>query len=1526
MARKTRRSAQAAKAISSLDGVPPENASSSPPPEADQNDEDNAQESTMRLRFNKPLLGRPGRQIPVTELINRLSSLGHELQGMIQEEISEEILAALPPIGKELSDTQLVAHKDKGVKAWVAWCAIDLLRLCAPNPPFSQKQLKSIFEMIVKFMFPLLSDPSHAYYQQCLYVLKSLAEVKSIVLITDLPGSEALTSQIFLSFFDTLSGSLKASTGEQIPKIVHYHMTALLVVLVDESQSLPQDAADILIAQFLRVDPRTLSISEKSIKTAADPAQSTLSMKEYPPAYGAAKHICMSCPDKMMQEISKYFNDVILGISKFGDRRDSVDVEDPDVSMTELSEDQLEELDKAHRLLRELWKACPSILQNVIPQLEHELGTENIQLRILATETLGDMISGIGAAGPPSIPTIDPAAYPPPDIMTWENSKSENLLTKPASPQSFSQAHSRAYAAFLGRKQDKSLLVRSAWATSIGRILATNAGGIGLSREEEERLVEDLARMLNDGDEKVRLAAVKSVGTFSLKEVVNKLGSSGSVEKSGSVLSNLSERIKDRKHAVRMEAMQILASLWASAYGEISAGNESVTSLLAGVPSKILNCYYTGDPEIIVLMDKVLYSTLLPLQYPPIKSKTSKTIASSQGINGETNGTSTSEISLDPDHIRAERILLLAKYLDERARIVFLALAKRQRSVANCMRAYLDWCEKFNGGIMDTNEATIKERLDKIILETTKLLRDPMKVKADLQKFAKMHDRRAYQLMRFCADAKSDYKIVHNAIKEFSKRIDASLKETLTPLLHRMAILIFNRSHVPTYLNAAKSGDKALADVVHGMLDSISQCMPTVASTKVNELYARIIQLKPSSTQESFSEATNDLRTCANFAKRMPDKMPRGRDLDEAIKAYIQFGTPPEAGKYAVAIGMAQAENRNSVGRVLKEHTTREYKYGQPGFLSRLAALSQLALLSPPTKAGMADFFYDIALDQTLHADPISPDVETEGYIWSDEVDDDALAKCWAMRVVTNRIRSHVDPDSLQKVAGPMLKMLVDVVEKEGDVGGLGKTSAVGKPKIRLQAAKSLLKLCRMKAVDNIFTAQQFQKVAEVALDPVFEVRRAFLTKLERYLNRGLLPPRFYTILFLIAYEPNSAFKLEVVKWIRSRVNFFAVQRSEIKDDEKKPARKSTILENIIQRLLSLLAHFSDYGDSPTELGELAVYMVFYLSTVANAENISYIYHIAQRVKTSKDAVGSAPDENDIDFTHRLHVLSDLASYTIRSYIDLHGWTLQSLPGRVALSTQLFSQLTNQLDATDIAAKNFLPADAEALVDNIVHWSKRKAGQGVLNLPQALVSKKRKSEGDLLENSAKKQKSNVLPTREKSASKAKKFSKHKPHDSDNDEDENEEDDLNEDTISSSPADHINRRKSGRASIVHANKSYRERDDSEDDAEMEQANDTTNNTNGPPKMKTPDQKSDTEIKDTMETTKSQSTSPTRTRKRAKTSASSAAATPIKQAARKIATAKSKGKVSAKTAEKDQTPASSPPVTAPAETRRSMRSRR
>lgn len=620
-------------------------------------------------------------------------------------------------------------------------------------------------------IFPLLADPSNPYNGQHLYVLKCLADVKSIVLLTDIPSSGNLTTSLFRICFDVLSGPSKAANGEELSKNVEHHMTAILSILIDESPSLASDVVDIIVAQFLLADPISLGTAKGKKSAPVDARQSTLLRKEAPPAYNMAKNLCNACPDKMARFVGTYFSSVIVDFTSIGPAApkhrsrhrasSDVDISDDEVARGP-SEEDLNDANKAHRLLRELWRCAPNVLQDIIPHLQEELGTENIQLRQLATETFGDMISGIGAAGPPPRPELNPAAYPSQSLAPPE-SRPYNFLTTPTSPNSFPSQYAGAYHSFLQRKHDKSPIIRASWTTGVGRILMTSAGGVGLDFEEEQRLLKSFAGCLIDSDERVRLAAIRAMDHFEFNDIVQKLGQNGSMSEPGSILSNLADRVKDKKSVIHSESMKLLGKIWGVASGAIAEGNERITAMLGPIPSKILEAYYVNDLEINVQVDLTMFDALLPLGYPPMKPKPAGHAGSQVVRDSQTNGDQGYTES-ELDKIRVERQLVLVKGLEERARKVFFAKQTNQAQGTKVMEHFLKLCEEYNGGVMDKEAKETKTKLNGLINYYGKTLPDSSRVVSDLWRFAEAHDRRNYQLIRFCMAPESDYRKVFKSI------------------------------------------------------------------------------------------------------------------------------------------------------------------------------------------------------------------------------------------------------------------------------------------------------------------------------------------------------------------------------------------------------------------------------------------------------------------------------------------------------------------------------------------------------------------------------------------------------------------------------------------------------------------------------------------------------------------------------------------------------------------------------------------
>lgn len=101
--------------------------------------ERNPEPAMSGLQFNETLSWRAGKPIAIAELLRRLQTLGKELRDLEQEDVPRE---AYTHVAKELANANLLAHKDKGIRAFTACCLVDILRLCAPDAPFTEKQLK----------------------------------------------------------------------------------------------------------------------------------------------------------------------------------------------------------------------------------------------------------------------------------------------------------------------------------------------------------------------------------------------------------------------------------------------------------------------------------------------------------------------------------------------------------------------------------------------------------------------------------------------------------------------------------------------------------------------------------------------------------------------------------------------------------------------------------------------------------------------------------------------------------------------------------------------------------------------------------------------------------------------------------------------------------------------------------------------------------------------------------------------------------------------------------------------------------------------------------------------------------------------------------------------------------------------------------------------------------------------------------------------------------------------------------------
>lgn len=196
----------------------------------------NTRAPKQRLTFREKLAGKG---ITTDALLKKLNTLHKQLATLDQETVDTN---SLNTARGELVHTSLLLHKDRGVKAFTACCLADILRLYAPEAPYTQHELRDIFQFFFRQLSAGFKGPDEPYFNEYFHLVESLSTVKSVVLVCDLPSADELLQEIFRDLFTIVK--------RDFTKKVEILMADILVALIEECNSLPNDALEIIMAQF----------------------------------------------------------------------------------------------------------------------------------------------------------------------------------------------------------------------------------------------------------------------------------------------------------------------------------------------------------------------------------------------------------------------------------------------------------------------------------------------------------------------------------------------------------------------------------------------------------------------------------------------------------------------------------------------------------------------------------------------------------------------------------------------------------------------------------------------------------------------------------------------------------------------------------------------------------------------------------------------------------------------------------------------------------------------------------------------------------------------------------------------------------------------------------------------------------------------------------------------------------------------------------------------------------------------------
>ncbi|THH15253.1 hypothetical protein EW146_g5196 [Bondarzewia mesenterica] len=1117
------------------------------------------QSSPRKLKFHEKLVGKG---LSTDTLLKKLKALHTELADLDQELVDVQSLSSAR---KELIHTSILLHKDRGVKAYCACCLADLLRLYAPDAPYTQNELRDIFQFFFRQLSAGLKGPDSPYYSEYFHLLESLSTVKSVVLVCDLPNADELMTSIFRDLF--------ALVRLDLAKKIEMFIADILVALIDECQTLPSEVLDIIMAQFM---------------------EKNAGMDN--PGYRLAVQVCNATADKLQRHVCQYFTDIIVQHSQ---------------------DEEYDEIRTAHDLIKQLNRTSPSLLHNVVPQLEEELRVEDVQLRTLATQVLGEMFADKGGADLVK-------KYP----TTWQ--------------------------VWLLRKNDKSVMVRLSMVEAAKGLISNladqreNVEGMPslvvnselYDTDPKHDLSEVLQAKLLDPDEKVRAAVCKLYSQLDYETALHHV--------SKAQLQSIAGRGLDKKHSVRTEALNTLGKLFSLAYPEIENGEPAAVRQFSWIPEVVLHISSTTT-EVKAAAEHILAEYILPLP----------------------SGSGSRTIDVD-ETAWTDRLLTTMKFMDEKAVSALLGLSGIKIIRPSVYEKFVECCVKNNGGIIDENEDMVVKMLNVVIQNIAGSLPDPQKAADDMHAFAKMNEGRLYKLMKTCMDTQTDLKTLVKITNEFLRRVEqanASIIPTMTILLRRASLRFINQSSLPTLIKRLQRGDpvgdghgtsqaQLSANNAEAVLICVSKHCPALYKPHVTELTKAIADDKNPRLVEVC------LQALAAVGKWDEKLAPTDKRTTERVMRYVLQSDSRHA-KFSARL-LAKLRNSEEVcADIVNTISEQLPMVAAEKRVAHLTVLKELALIAPDAFEQRSEDIMAFLIKKVLMSpSPPDPDEMDDESEWTDnDVLSPALrAKIISLKVCRNRCLAHASSDTAIDIATPVLKMFITLLEYRGSLSLGSNDDPKVKARMRLQAAVSLLHLATAEKYSS-FISTNFVLLALTMQDSCYQVRSGFLQKLIALLKPRKLPAHFNVIPFLTVHDPEADVKSMAKAYVT-----YAFRNAP-------PAIKVENFEMIFIRFFHLLAHHPDFAVTPEALPDMAKYIEFYLELIASADNISLLYHLASKVKTVRDAESHVYSENLYALSelsqYLIKVRAHLHSWLLQSYpgkVKLDADILRPLPSAEAVN------------------------------------------------------------------------------------------------------------------------------------------------------------------------------------------------------------------------------------------------------------------
>ncbi|KAJ7357896.1 hypothetical protein DFH08DRAFT_847475 [Mycena albidolilacea] len=368
--------------------------------------------------------------------------------------------------------------------------------------------------------------------------------------------------------------------------------------------------------------------------------------------------------------------------------------------------------------------------------------------------------------------------------------------------------------------------------------------------------------------------------------------------------------------------------------------------------------------------------------------------------------------------------------------------------------------------------------------------------------------------------------------------------------------------------HACKKSSSLAADNALKLLTFMSKHQPGLYRTHIGEL------VKGVADEKHPKVVAVALQALAAVVRLDEKVVPGNKRTLERIKHIVLKGSHRQA-KFAAQF-LAFSKNKVTVCTEVVDTMSDALGTDAPeALVAQITVLAQFARFARDAFEHRNDVFTEVLVKDLLMVPTHLLDEAVDTEEWADDrtwdMSDNLCAKIVALKTCRNRSLAHTDKENALEIAMPVLKMLAAPLGHRGlFISESGKGPKV-MSRMRLQVAVSLLHLSTVPIYSKTI-APRFLKLVLVVQDTCFDMRMAFLKKLKL--------PVYYNVV-------------------------------EVK------TLATSYVQGVMRKYLP-------------EVLNIAKYIQFYLSQVANADTISLLYRLAMKGKTVWGAESQQHTELDL--------------------------------------------------------------------------------------------------------------------------------------------------------------------------------------------------------------------------------------------------------------------------------------------------------